>query len=105
MKLRRLSTALRTAPAPQMRMASASWRSGKTSAQRGYDYRWQKAREAFLWRNPMCAYCMRDGRAETATVVDHVVPHRGDKKLFWDRKNWQPLCKPHHDAKTPIEGS
>ena len=35
-----------------------------------------------------------------ATVVDHIVPHRGDKKLFWDQSNWQPLCKEHHDKKT-----
>nr|WP_292832122.1 HNH endonuclease signature motif containing protein [Mesorhizobium sp.] len=21
-------------------------------------------------------------------------------RLFWDRSNWQPLCKPCHDRKT-----
>jgi len=36
-------------------------------------------------------------------VVDHIVPHRGDRALFWDTSNWQPLCKPHHDAKTARE--
>ena len=35
-----------------------------------------------------------------ATVVDHVIPHRGDRKLFWDEQNWQPLCKECHDKKT-----
>ena len=35
-----------------------------------------------------------------ATVVDHIKPHRGDQKLFWDQNNWQPLCKEHHDRKT-----
>ncbi|MGN8738508.1 HNH endonuclease signature motif containing protein [Bilifractor sp. HCP3S3_D3] len=35
-----------------------------------------------------------------ATVVDHIVPHRGDPKLFWDRSNWQALCKRCHDKKT-----
>ena len=34
------------------------------------------------------------------TVVDHIVPHRGDQKLFWDKSNWQPLCKACHDRKT-----
>ncbi len=35
---------------------------------------------------------------EPATVVDHVVPHKGDADLFWDRDNWQPCCKWHHDV-------
>lgn len=35
-----------------------------------------------------------------ATVVDHVVPHRGSKRLFWDHNNWQALCTPHHNQKT-----
>lgn len=37
------------------------------------------------------------------TVVDHIVPHRGDQKLFWDRGNWQPLCEHHHNVKTMTE--
>jgi 5-methylcytosine-specific restriction protein A len=39
-----------------------------------------------------------------ATVVDHIVPHRGDPVLFWDEANWQGLCKLCHDAKTAREG-
>lgn len=38
-----------------------------------------------------------------ATVVDHIKPHRGDKALFWDEHNWQPLCKKCHDTKTGKE--
>ena len=38
-----------------------------------------------------------------ATVVDHIVPHRGDPKLFWDTDNWQALCKQCHDHKTMTE--
>lgn len=33
-----------------------------------------------------------------ATVVDHIKRHGGDQVLFWDKANWQPLCKPHHDS-------
>ena len=44
------------------------------------------------------------GRLVPATVVDHVVPHRGDQRLFWDESNWAPACKPCHDAKTAREG-
>lgn len=36
-------------------------------------------------------------------VVDHIKPHRGDQKLFWDRRNWQPLCEHHHNVKTMTE--
>ncbi|WP_256371941.1 hypothetical protein [Roseivivax sp. THAF197b] len=31
-------------------------------------------------------------------MVDHVIPHRGDMQLFWDRTNWQALCAHHHNA-------
>jgi 5-methylcytosine-specific restriction protein A len=37
-------------------------------------------------------------------VIDHVVPHHGDEKLFWDETNWAPAWKPCHDAKTAREG-
>lgn len=38
------------------------------------------------------------GKKVAAVAVDHIVPHRGDSKLFWDRSNWQPLCIPHHNS-------
>lgn len=75
-----------------------SWRSGMTSSQRGYDYRWQKARDQYLRNNPLCVYCERNGRTTAARVVDHIVAHRGDMVLFWDQTNWQSLCKPCHDS-------
>jgi len=75
-----------------------SWRSGMTSSQRGYDYRWQKAREQYLNEHPLCVFCERNGRTAGAKVVDHIVAHRGDMVLFWDQTNWQSLCKPCHDS-------
>ena len=70
------------------------------AAERGYDGRWRKVRIAFLQRNPLCVECMRKGVLTPATVVDHIIPHRGDMSLFWDEENWQPLCKNCHDRKT-----
>lgn len=70
----------------------------KTAAQRGYTYRWQKARRLFLLEHPLCRFCQREGRLKPATIVDHITPHRGDEELFWDESNWQALCKPCHDA-------
>ena len=77
----------------------------RSASRRGYDSRWQKASRAYLRENPLCAECMRNGRYVQATVVDHVIPHRGDQKLFWDKSNWQALCKPCHDKKTGNEDS
>lgn len=74
-----------------------------TAAQRGYGYKWQKASKAFLQAHPLCRECQKHDRVTAATVVDHIIPHRGDMRLFWDRKNWQPLCKPDHDEKTARE--
>lgn len=32
-----------------------------------------------------------------ADTVDHIVPHRGDSRLFWDPKNLQSMNKDCHD--------
>ncbi|MFE0394738.1 HNH endonuclease [Paenibacillus lactis] len=53
--------------------------------------------------NPLCVQCYRDNRVSAATVVDHIIPHKGDQALFWDRQNWQALCKKCHDIKTVRE--
>jgi 5-methylcytosine-specific restriction enzyme A len=75
-----------------------------SAARRGYGPRWRRARAAYLARHPLCVTCRDAGQLVPATVVDHVMPHRGDQKLFWDEANWAALCKPCHDAKTAREG-
>jgi 5-methylcytosine-specific restriction endonuclease McrA len=79
-------------------IASPSWRPSESSSSRGYDGRWRAAREAFLSKHPLCAYCAKDGILNRADVVDHIIPHKGDMRLFWDSENWQPLCKRCHDS-------
>lgn len=74
-----------------------------SAASRGYNARWRRERSAFLELNPLCKHCQSDGRITIATVVDHIIPHKGDYQLFWDWNNWQPLCKQHHDSKTAKE--
>ena len=74
-----------------------------SAASRGYDSRWQKARKRFLIQHPLCVECQRQGFIVAASVVDHVAPHKGNYKLFWDESNWQPLCKRCHDIKTATE--
>lgn len=77
----------------------------RSAFSRGYDRKWQRVSKAFLRSHPLCAECQRNGRYVAATVVDHIVPHRGEQKLFWDESNWQPLCKRCHDQKTGREDS
>jgi 5-methylcytosine-specific restriction enzyme A len=74
-----------------------------SAAQRGYDSRWRRARARYLAEHPLCASCLAEARLTAATVVDHLMPHGGDRQLFWDGQ-WQGLCKPCHDSKTVRDG-
>nr|WP_288358226.1 HNH endonuclease signature motif containing protein [uncultured Pseudomonas sp.] len=86
-------------PARVAVMQPDSWRSDKqSSTQRGYGYKWQKAREHHLAANPLCVYCQRQGLVTAASVVDHITPHRGDMAMFWDPENWQSLCTSCHSS-------
>jgi 5-methylcytosine-specific restriction protein A len=71
-----------------------------SAAERGYGWRWQRVRAAYLAANPLCVHCQADGRITEATVVDHIIPHKGDEALFYEEGNFQSLCKRCHDVKT-----
>jgi 5-methylcytosine-specific restriction enzyme A len=47
---------------------------------------------------PLCVMCEQEGKTTPAELIDHVIPHKGDAKLFWDPKNCQSLCRFHHDS-------
>lgn len=68
-----------------------------SARQRGYDWEWQVERAAFLKVHRVCAEC----GSRPATVVHHIIPHRGNRQLFRDRSNWAAVCKPCHDG--PIQ--
>lgn len=59
---------------------------------------YRRARDAFMAAHQVCAIC-----GAPATDLDHINPHRGDLKLFWDTDNWQPLCASCHSRKTARE--
>jgi len=63
-----------------------------------YGSKWDRLRLRFLDKNPLCIRCLDLGRTEPATVVDHVVDHKGNLTLFWSQANWQALCKKCHDS-------
>ena len=91
-------------PASAIRLSGARVHGARPSAAaRGYGSRWQKARAGFLLAHPLCAGHTDRGEIVAANVVDHIIPHRGDMKLFWNRDNWQALCKRCHDTKTANE--
>ena len=125
-RLTTLKSRLQLVPARMVSISADSWRSNKpSSTARGYGYKWQQARAAYLVKHPFCAYCLREAGISYeqdavaigiacadkgiglpyAQVVDHVEPHRGDMKLFWDSTNWQSLCTTHHSRDKQREES
>jgi 5-methylcytosine-specific restriction enzyme A len=61
---------------------------------------WHARRRWQLHREPYCRMCMTLQQRQTlATVADHIVPHKGNRQLFWDRNNLQSLCLLHHGEK------
>lgn len=61
--------------------------------------RWQKLRwDALVRDNFTCRMCGRIEADTSQLVGDHIIPHRGDRELFFDATNVQCLCKPCHDS-------
>jgi 5-methylcytosine-specific restriction protein A len=78
----------------------------ESSTKRGYGYRWQQTSKGFLRAHPLCQ-CpdCKEGeiRLLKADVVDHIIPHKNDMVLFWDRNNWQAMNEVCHNKKTARE--
>lgn len=58
---------------------------------------WRRIRAWRLLVEPLCRFCAALGRTVPASVVDHITPHKGDRKLFFDPDNTQSLCTACHD--------
>jgi hypothetical protein len=56
--------------------------------------RWEKERRIFLQKHPLCEVHLAAPVPQIiqASVVDHKIPHKGNRELFWDQNNWQSLC-------------
>lgn len=59
---------------------------------------WKQLRQWQLRNHPLCELCTRQGLTTPATVVNHREPHKGDLAKFFDHRNLQSVCKPHHDS-------
>lgn len=86
-------------PHPPARNQTVSYNDRRGSAHsRGYDSKWRALRQRHLCDNPLCVFCLAEGRTTAGEVVDHIVRHKGNKKLMYDPNNLQTLCKFHHDS-------
>lgn len=67
---------------------------------------WQRLRNMQLRKEPLCRECKNKGIISVADTVDHIIPHRGDRVLFYDSENLQSLDKKCHSSiKQRIEKS
>jgi 5-methylcytosine-specific restriction enzyme A len=85
-----------TAPALNGRQRSDLNRS--SPRKRGYTAQWDRASLAFRGQHPLCLGCEAVGLVELSKQTDHVIPHKGDRVLFWDMSKWQAACDWHHDT-------
>lgn len=63
-----------------------------------YGHTWRQIRYKRLVQYPLCKLCGDLGIVTAATVVDHIIPHRGSKALFFDSTNLQSLCEHCHNS-------
>jgi hypothetical protein len=74
---------------------------------RGYtSTRWRRFRSWVFSMRPLCEWICEDGRPcnQPATDLDHKQRVTGpDDPRFYDEKEVQPLCHPHHSTKTATE--
>jgi 5-methylcytosine-specific restriction protein A len=66
---------------------------------------WSNLRKLVLARDPICMWAEDGGCIKPSTIVDHKIPHRGDRALWADLTNLQGLCHHHHAIKTAREDS
>lgn len=88
----------------ERRRKAAASRSRDRAAHRLYSTAaWVEGRRAYLAENPLCLDCLARGVLEPATDVDHVIPHKGNRALFFDQKNWRGFCHSCHSKKTTTQ--
>ncbi|WP_420415912.1 HNH endonuclease [Marinovum algicola] len=86
------------------RAAAAQRTPWAAAARKLYDHPdWKRMAKNFLRKHPLCADCEDLGVVEPSTDVDHIIPHRGNRRRFWDQSNWQALCHRCHSRKTARE--
>lgn len=59
--------------------------------------RWTRESREFRKKYPLCVKCQQEGIITPVEVVDHVIPF--PLCDFWDKTNWQSLCRKHNIEK------
>lgn len=93
MKLKALRSTLQTIPS-RLAVQSTERLRGRAAVTR---------RSRWLYANPLCVECEKEGRVTAATVPDHITP-------LWaggadSEANLQSLCAACHDVKTTQEAA
>ena len=70
-----------------------------SSAQRGYDYRWQQLRAYKLRVNPLCEDCEAEHRVVAATMVHHADPISEGGAALPPLEELVSLCQTCHDRR------
>lgn len=83
----------------------AGWertRKGRTTTERGYGWKWQQLRKRILKRDEyLCQTCLRRGRYERGTEVDHILAKsQGGADVA---ANLEAICYECHTEKTAVE--
>jgi 5-methylcytosine-specific restriction enzyme A len=85
--------------------AHAARRRSGSARERGYSTAWGKFSKAFLLANPLCEFCLGEGKIKAATVTDHDLPHKGDEEMFW-ANTFTALCGTcHSKTKQALEAT
>jgi len=64
---------------------------------------WRRLRAEVLAADPLCWYCQEANKIIAADTVDHIVPHKGDETLFWERSNLRSCCTSCHNHLASIK--
>ena len=64
---------------------------------------WKRLRRSVMSDQPVCQRCLSNTIIEVTTDIDHIIPHKGDHHLFYDKDNLQGLCHKCHSWKTARE--
>lgn len=72
------------------------------TTERGLGWAWQKFRKRIMRRDCyLCQPCKREGRATSATQVDHIIPRAKGGEMV--DANAEAICTACHEAKTARE--
>lgn len=80
---------------PKHRKVATKTFNNRKAIDKMYDNDWQRYRAKFLAINNECYAC-----GKPSQVVDHLIPHKGDQRLFEKLDNHIPLCTPCHNTVT-----